>query len=147
MIYYHCSLITTFYYPPSTLNTMYTLIGIFYASLLGIILMLLLKRHEVNTGRPNIISRLGRGSDSMFGWFFSSTRRAVSYANRHTFIALAQWIAFHILVHVRNVYVELKDLALKNQHTKKVIDMVRGKGEVSNHGASFYLRQISMGDK
>ena len=126
---------------------MYTLIGIFYGSLLGIVLMLLLKRHEVNTGRQSVVSKLGSGTDHIFGWFFSSIRQGASYINKHTFIALAQWLAFHALRPIRNIYIELKDLALKNQHSKKVIDMVRGKGEVSNQGASFYLRQISMSDK
>jgi len=126
---------------------MYTLIIIFYVSLLGMAAMLLLKRQEVKTGHPSLFSRLGQGSDRFFSSLFTAVRQTVSYINKHTFIALAQWVAFHVLVHVRKVYVELKDLALKNQHSKKVIDMVRGRGEISNQGASFYLRRISAEDK
>jgi len=105
--------------------------------------MLLLKRHEVTTGHPSIVSKFGQGSDHIFAAFFGGIRAGISYINKHTFIALAQWIAFHILVHVRNVYVEVKHLTLSNTHSKKVLDMVRGKGEVKKHGASFYLRRIS----
>ena len=122
---------------------MYTLITIFYVSLLGIIAMILLKRREVKTGNPSIVSRMGRGSDHIFHAVFSGFRRGVSYVNKHTFIALAQWLAFHALVPVRKVYVEVKHKALTNPHGKKVIDAVRGKGEITPHGASFYLRRIA----
>ncbi len=126
---------------------MYTTITIFYISLIGIIAMILLKRREVLTGHESIVSRLGEGSDHIFAAFFGGIRRGISYINKHTFIALAQWVAFHVLVHVRKVYVEIKHLWLKNTHTRKVLDMVRGKGEVKKHGASFYLRRISGEEK
>ena len=126
---------------------MYTTITIFYVSLAGIIAMVLLKRREVLTGERSLVSKLGEGSDHIFAAFFRGVRRFISYINKHTFIALAQWIAFHILVHVRNLYVEVKHLWLQNTHTKKVLDMVRGKGEVTKHGVSFYLRRISGEEK
>lgn len=122
---------------------MYTLIIIFYASLLAMVVMVWLKRSEARSGRPSAISRLGRGSDHIFAAIFSSVRRFISYINRHTLIALAQWVAFHILVHIRKVYVELKHRALSTPHGKKMLDAVRGRGEVTDHGASFYLRRIS----
>lgn len=122
---------------------MYTIITIFYISIVGIIVMILLKRREVLSGRRSFISKLGEGSDHIFSALFGSVRKFISYINKHTFIALAQWIAFHILVHIRKVYVEIKHLWIKNTHTKKVLDMVRGKGEVNNNGASFYLRRIA----
>ncbi len=124
---------------------MYTLITIFYASLLGIVLMLLLKRREMKTGKPSVLSRLGRGTDDLFAGFFGAIRAAVSYVNKHTFIAIAHWVAYHVLLRIRNVYVEIKHRFLSNPHGKKVIDAVRGRGEVTDHGASFYLRRI--GDK
>ncbi len=126
---------------------MYTLITIFYVSLVGIVVMLLLKRREAHTGHPSLVSRFGQGTDHIFTAFFGGIGRVASYVNRHTFIALAQWIAFHVLVHMRKVYVEVKHQALANTHSKKVIDMVRGKGEVKKHGASFYLKRLSNDDK
>jgi hypothetical protein len=122
---------------------MYTLITIFYLSLIGIIAMILWKRHELKTGHPSLVSRLGQGSDHIFHAFFSGIRQGISYINKHTFIALAQWMAFHALVPVRKVYVEIKHKALTNPHGKKVLDAVRGKGEITSHGASFYLRNIA----
>jgi len=121
---------------------MYTLITIFYISLLGIILMLLLKRHEVRTGKPTVVSRLGRGTDYIFQNMFSSMWRFVSYMNRHTFIAIAHWIAFHVLLRIRNIYVEMKHWFISTPQGKKLIDAVRGRGEIKNHGASLYLRRI-----
>lgn len=122
---------------------MYTLIIVFYAALLGIVLMLLFKRHEVKTGHPSLFSRLGRGTDHIFHAVFSAVSHAFSIFNRHTAIALAQWLAIHVLSRVRKVYVELKHRFISNPHGKKVIDAVRGRGEVRDHGASFYLRRIS----
>ncbi len=121
---------------------MYSLITIFYISLIGSITMLLLKRHEVKTGRPTLVSRLGRGTDHIFQTVFSAIRRFVSYINKHTFIAIAHWIAFHMLKKTRNVYVEIKHRFISTPHGRKLIDAVRGRGEVKDHGASFYLRRI-----
>lgn len=122
---------------------MYTLITIFGISFVSIILMVLLKRHEIKSGHPTIISRLGRGSDNFFHKIFGIVRNALSYINKHTFVALAHWVAFHILVHVRKVYVQIKSSFLANPQGKKMLDAVRGRGEVKDHGASFYLRRIS----
>jgi preprotein translocase subunit SecG len=122
---------------------MYPLITIFYISLICIIIMLLLKRHEVKSGKPTIVNRMGRGTDHIFQSVFTAIRRFVSYMNKHTFIAIAHWIAFHLLKRTRNVYVEVKHRFISTPHGKKLIDAVRGRGEVKDHGASFYLRRIS----
>lgn len=122
---------------------MYTLVILFYVAFIGIVIMVLLKRREVKTGLPSIVSRLGKGSDQFFHTTWNVARKGVSYFNRHTFIMIAQWLAYHVLLRTRNVYVEVKHRALSNPHGKKVIDAVRGKGEVKDHGASFYLRRIS----
>lgn len=122
---------------------MYTLIAIFYVSLFGMLFMLLLKRSEVKSGKRNIVSRLGTGTDHVFSAVFSMIGKWISYANRKTFIVIAQWIAFHVLLRIRKVYVEIKSAALANPHSKKVIDAVRGRADVKRHGASFYLRRIS----
>jgi len=122
---------------------MYFTIILFYLSLLGIIAMLFLKHHEIKSGHPTVVSRLGRGSDHVFHTFFSGIRRGISYFNRRTFIMVVQWIAYHVLLRTRKVYVEVKHRTLSNLHGKKVIDAVRGRGEVKDHGASFYLRRIS----
>ncbi len=105
--------------------------------------MVLLKRREVRTGNPSLLSKLGRGSDNFFHVIFQHVGTFFSYINKHTFIALAHWVAFHILVHIRKVYVEMKSRALANPHGKKILNAVRGRGEVKDHGASFYLRRIS----
>lgn len=122
---------------------MYTVISIFYASLLGIIVMLLLKRREARTGHPSLVSRLGRGTDHLFGGVFGSIGQVISYINKHTFIAIAHWMAYHVLYRIRNIYVHIKDRFITNPHGKKIIDAVRGRAEVKDHGASFYLRRIS----
>lgn len=128
---------------PHIPHRMFTLIVTFYLSLLGIIVMVLLKRHEVVSGKATVVSRLGQGSDRLFVAVFGSMKRGVSYVNKHSFIAIAQWIAFHVLLHTRKLYVDMKDRALSNPHSRKVIDAVRGRGEITPHSASFYLRRIS----
>ena len=105
--------------------------------------MIVLKRYEVKTNKPSLVSRLGKGTDHVFHAIFGGVSQGISYINRHTFIAIAHWMAFHVLLRTRKVYVEVKHKALANPHGKKVIDAVRGRGEVKKHGASFYLRRIS----
>ncbi|OHA24292.1 MAG: hypothetical protein A3B11_02325 [Candidatus Taylorbacteria bacterium RIFCSPLOWO2_01_FULL_44_26] len=119
-----------------------TIIILFYISLLGMIYMIFLKSGEMNSGRRNILSRLGSGADHIFQSAFQSVGQGISYINKHTFIALAHWLAYHVLVRVRNVYVEIKHYVLANPHGKRLIDAVRGRGEIRNHSASFYLRRI-----
>lgn len=122
---------------------MYSLITIFYVSLLAGIIMILYKRHEIKTGKPTILSKMGKGSDTVLHSIFSSIHTFLSYLNKHTFIAVAHWIAFHILVHIRKFYVEIKHHFISHPHGKRMIDAVRGRGEIKDHGASFYLRRIS----
>ncbi len=105
--------------------------------------MVLLKRHEEKSGQPSIVSRLGRVTDDFFHVIFHTVGTFLSYINKHTFIALGHWIAFHVLVRIRKVYVEMKARALEHPQGKKMLDAVRGRGEVRDHGASFYLRRIA----
>lgn len=123
-------------------NPMIASIAIFYIALVGMVAMLFLKRHEVRTGRETVVSKLGQGSDHFFHAAFRSARKFVSYFNKRTFAALAQWVAYHILLRTRKVYVEVKHRALQTPYGKRMIDAVRGRGEISHHGASFYLRRI-----
>jgi len=122
---------------------MYTLIAIFYASLVGSITMIFLKHREGKTGNATIVSHWGKGIDHVFHDFFAHVRRSISYMNRRTFIIIGQLIAFHVLLRMRNVYVDIKHRTLANPHGRKVLDAVRGRGEIKKHGASLYLRRIS----
>lgn len=122
---------------------MYTLITIFYVSLAGIVGMILLKRREVKTGVPSLVSRAGAGVDHIFQAIFAAVRRGISHINRRTFVEIGHWIAFHVLKSARTVYVEVKDRTLAHPHGRKLLNAVRGRGEVKDHGASFYLRKIS----
>jgi len=122
---------------------MYALISIFYISLLAMIAMVALKRHEVRTGVPSLVSKVGAGSDHVFQAVYSTVRHGLSYVNRRTLIALSQWLAFHVLKFFRTLYVEIKHRFISTDHGKKLIDAVRGRGEVSDHGASFFLRNIA----
>lgn len=124
---------------------MYILVILFYISFFGIIAMVLLKRHEIKTGIPTIVSRMGKESDHIFHGMWGAIRKFISYFNRRTAILIAQWMAYHVLLHTRRVYVEIKHRTLSNPHSKKVLDAVRGKGEIKSHGASFYLRRIGKG--
>jgi len=126
---------------------MYTLIALFYAALVAMAVMVVSKRHEVKTGKPSVLSRLGQGSDHFFQVIFTSVGQTISYINKHTFIALAQWLAIHVLKYIRGWYVELKHKFISTPQGKKMMDAVRGRGQVKDHGASFYLRRIGESDK
>ena len=122
---------------------MYTLISIFYFSLLAMIAMVAFKRHEVKTGNPSLVSKAGAQSDHIFQAVYTCVRHGLSYFNRRTFVALIQWLAFHVLKFLRTLYVEIKHRFISTDHGKKLIDAVRGRGEVEHHGASFFLRKIA----
>ena len=122
---------------------MYTTITIFYISLAGMALMILLKRREQKTGVPSLVSKMGAGPDHFFQAVFSAVRRDLSYLNRHTAAAIGSWAAYHVLLGLRSIYVSVKSRFIANPHGKKLLDAVRGRGEVSDHGASFYLRRIA----
>ena len=105
--------------------------------------LVLLKRQEVQTGKPSFISRFGVDSDNFFQRVFSWCKRMYAYANRKTFVALISFLAYHILFFIRKIYVEIKHRFISNPHGKHLIDAVRGRGEIKDHGASFFLRKIS----
>jgi hypothetical protein len=48
-----------------------------------------------------------------------------------------------VLKYVRGWYVELKHKFISTPQGKRMMDAVRGRGQVKDHGASFYLRRIS----
>lgn len=119
---------------------MYLLIITFYISLIGIIAMILIKRGEIKKGK----SFLAESSiEKRLVKIYTEIVKFFKMFNKHTFIALSQYITFHLLFRIRKVYVEMKHRVLLNPHGKRMIDAVRGRGEVKNHGASFYLRRIS----
>ncbi|MDP3962299.1 MAG: hypothetical protein Q8Q03_00300 [bacterium] len=74
---------------------------------------------------------------------YNRVRKFILYFNKRTAIALVQLIAYHILSWARSAYIWLHRKAHAHPPSKKVIDMVRGRGEVDrNGGTSFYLKKI-----
>jgi hypothetical protein len=122
---------------------MYILISIFYISLMGIIAMILLKKAEMKNGDDYFTNKIESTVELALSKAYSKIIYAFRLVNRRTFIALAQYITYHLLFRIRKIYVEIKYRTLQNPHGKRMIDAIRGRGEVKNHGASFYLRRIS----
>jgi len=122
---------------------MYLLITIFYISLFGIIAMIIIKRKEIKTPKAFALQSTESSIEKNLTKTYTNFVKFFKMFNKHTFIALSQYLTFHLLFSIRKVYVELKHRTLLNPHGKKMIDAVRGRGEVKNHGASFYLRRIS----
>ena len=119
-------------------------IVIFYLSFAFIIFMLLMKRLDLVAGKKYFLTTLADKNDHIFEKLHDDIRTAVSYFNKHTFIAFIQWVAASILSWLRNLYIKLFHIARKYPHSKKVIDMVQGRGEANgNGGASFFLKKIS----
>jgi hypothetical protein len=124
--------------PPSTI--------VLLVSIVGIVGMLSVKVMELRSGKRSLLSRMGSGTDHLFTDIYHKITKFLSYFNRKTAIALAQWIAYHILAFLRRTYHKIHALAHLHPHTKKVIDMVHGRAEVGNstRGApSAYLKRVS----
>ena len=124
---------------------MYALITIFYVSFIVMVAMIWLKGHEVKTGRRTIVSSMGQGTDHAFNAAYLAIKRFFSYFDKKTAIAVGHWFAYHVLLRIRRIYIEIKHRFIMNPHGRRLLDAVRGRGEVRNHGASFYLRRIADG--
>ncbi len=82
-------------------------------------------------------------SDRIIEEAYARVMKFISYFNKRSAIALVQWIAYHVLSWARSAYIWLHRKAHAHPPSKKVIDMVRGRGEIDrNGGASFYLKKI-----
>ncbi len=115
----------------------------FFISAIAIIIMISLKSYEMKTNKKLWLSSLAEKTDHKVSSVYVFTRRIISYINRHSAIALMQWIAYHILSWIRGTYISMRSVAHSYPHSKKVLDMVRGRGvAVKNNGASFYLKRI-----
>lgn len=115
----------------------------FFVSLAFIITMVVIKSMEIQKGKKYFFSRLAEKTDHLFQKVYTAIKDAISYVNKHNLIALLQIIAYHILSWIRKGYLKVHAKAHAHPHSKKVIDMVKGKGEVHKGGASFYLKRIS----
>lgn len=116
----------------------------FYISFFGIIGMIVFKASEIKTGKMSFISRITDKNNHKVRELYLTLRKYISYINRRSALALIQWIAYHILTWARNAYIWAYKKAHAHAPSKKVIDMVRGRGEVNrNGGSSFYLKSIS----
>ena len=120
----------------------------FYISFAGILGMMGFKALELRSGRKSWISRLADITNHIVHDYFDRIKKFISYFNRKSALALIQWIAYHVLSWARELYIWAYKKAHAHAPSKKVIDMVRGRGEVNtNGGASFYLKKISEEDE
>ncbi len=122
---------------------MYILISIFYISLIGIISMIFIKRAEMKNGDLSLADKIESSVEVALSNIYAKIVAYSKLLNRQTFVALVQYLTFHVLLRIRNIYVDIKHRTLQNPHGRRMIDAVRGRGEIKNHGASFYLRRIS----
>jgi hypothetical protein len=117
---------------------------IFFIALLGIVLMIYLKARRLKLDVRSQFSFVSAKVDHKIRGTFGRVRQFLSYFNRKSAVALMQWIAYHVLSWARNAYLWFYEKAHAHPHSKKVIDMVRGRGDASNMGgASFYLKRIA----
>jgi hypothetical protein len=119
----------------------------FYISLAGILGMLGLKVAEIRSNKKTLISKIAEKTDDTVWKYYINTKKILSYINRKSAIALIQWIAYYILSWARRAYIWAHRKAHAHPPSKKVIDMVRGRGEIKkNGGVSFFLKSISSED-
>jgi hypothetical protein len=106
--------------------------------------MIVAKHIENKTGKKSFVSRVGAETDHIVHVVYRKMHYFFSHIDKHTTVNVLQWIAFHTLSFFRNIYLLLKEKAHRHPHSKKVIEMVTGKGEVkTNGGASFFLKKIA----
>jgi len=117
---------------------------IFFISLLGIITMIVLKSIELRSGKKSLFFRMGAGTDHLVYGAYQKIRFVFSHINKHNAVNFLQWIAYHVLSVFHKLFMWVRDKAHRHPHSKKVIDMVKGKIEINqNGGASFFLKKIA----
>ncbi len=120
----------------------------FYISFLGVIGMISMKSYEIRSGRRLWISKITDKTNRFFTKVYFYFTKLISYMNRKSAIALIQWIAYYILSWARETYIWAHKKAHAHPPSRKVIDMVRGRGEIKrNGGSSFFLKRISEVDE
>jgi hypothetical protein len=116
----------------------------FFAGLFGIIAMLCFKGLELKTGKPGVLARVSNGSNDKVHNFLAKIKRYISYINKKSAILLFHFIVAHIIFATQKILKYVKKKFDQNKHTKKYLDMVKGKGSIKKKGAvSIYLKQIS----
>ena len=119
----------------------------FYISLAGILGMLWFKAMELRSGKTNWVLKAVNIMNHKVHDGYVWIKEKIAMINKRTAIVLIQWIAYHILSWARELYIWAHKRAHAHPHSKRVIDMVRGRGEVKkNGGVSFYLRSIGEGN-
>ena len=74
-----------------------TFIVAFYISIIGIVIMLVLKNRELSMGKQSVIARLGERTDSTFQATWIKVRYYFAHVNATNAIGSVQWLAFHFL--------------------------------------------------
>jgi hypothetical protein len=116
----------------------------FYISILGILGMIGFKAIEVRSGKKTLITKLSDRTNHRVYDAYIKVKRFISYFNRKSALALIEWIAYHILSWARGVYLWIYKKAHEHGPTKRIIDMVRGKGDANrNGGSSFYFKNLT----
>ena len=125
-----------------------TTVILFYISFICIVGMIYLKSYEIKNSKRFWYRNFFDKVDIRIRIIIDYTKKFIALINKSNAIALIQWIAYHILSWIREAYIWLHKKARSHPPSKKVMDMVRGKGEVKkNGGVSFFLRRIVEDDK
>ncbi len=117
---------------------------LFFGSFAGIVLMIVLKARRLKLEVRSQFSFVSEKVDTNIRYSFAMVRRFFSYFNRKSAVALAHLIAYHVFAVGHKLYRWTHKKLHAHPHSKRMINMVQGKGEVDKMGgASFYLKRIS----
>jgi hypothetical protein len=126
---------------------MTTIFILFYISLAAMIAMVGIKVYETSSGSMFFTTKLGRSIDHVFEGWYAVVRTWWSYVSWYNVQILFWWIVRVVFrfLHISYRYVEKK--ATNHPRSRKIIDMVKGKGVVPQRssGASLYLKRIKPG--
>lgn len=123
---------------------MITLNITFYLSLLLMAGMLSLKHFEIKSGKVFAISKYFHGFNGKVRFIANKTRYFIKQFNRKNFALFIGLILVGTMRLLRSIYVHVQNIAHSHPQSKKIIDMVQGKGNTDKKGAvSFYLKRIA----
>ncbi len=122
---------------------MITTIALFYGSLVLMVVMMGIKLLEVSRGKEIFTTRISRSIDHVFEAGYRFVRDILGHISWYN-IEHGFWWCVRLIfkfLHISYKYVEYK--ANTDPRSKKIIDMVKGKGmPTRSPGASIYLKRI-----
>ena len=117
----------------------------FVISLVGIIVMFVIKSIEARTGKKSLLTKVSENTNHIIHHQTARIKTTLSFVNKRNAILLGRFVIYHVLLAGHKLYTKIKQVIKTHLETKpsSPINMVLGKGVIKKKGSvSFFLKHI-----